>query len=185
MKIIGVGHRQETGKDTLVRLIISEMRASIDYRAKIIERRGFADPLYDICYRLYSWAGFQVRQYYAENPKAKNIILPVLNRTPRQVLIAVGNKMRDQDENVWINVCLKTPCDYLFVPDLRFPNEVKAIRESGGYVIKVNRSSVPIKNDGADDPLANYEDWDMVVNNEGTLSDLMTNVKIIIKRFIV
>ena len=58
------------------------------------------------------------------------------------------------------------------VTDVRFPNEVAAIKERGGKVIKIVRPDVaPLPTD-SDRALLGYDDWDGVVNNNRGIDDL-------------
>lgn len=86
------------------------------------------------------------------------------------------------------------------IPDTRFPNEVKAIKERNGIVIRVNRALLPPTklSDGSviqstRDPynehpsetaLDNYNDFDYVIDNNGSLEDLFVKVKNIYEQII-
>lgn len=70
------------------------------------------------------------------------------------------------------------------ITDVRFPNEVKAIKKRDGITIRVNRDY--ILTGGPEDPklqhpseiaLDNYKDWDYVIENDGTIEDLIEKVK--------
>jgi len=81
------------------------------------------------------------------------------------------------------------PSNWL-VTDVRFPDEVKAIEDRGGVVIRVNRPDEPLIEDGttiyyppfddvehpSETALDDYE-FDYVINNNGTIEDLVEKVK--------
>ena len=166
-KIIAFGHQKYVGKDTIIKYCIDVLRPQL--RGKRIVRRGFADKLYDICYQLYSWAGFQPRSYYADHPYAKNNKL-ANGKTVREVLIEVGNHMRKYDPDVWINANLRSQdFDILFVSDLRFPNEFLHCQSLGAKLIRITRPGLETPTDEADTALNGWESrWDdHVENNDG------------------
>ena len=65
------------------------------------------------------------------------------------------------------------------ITDTRFENEANAVKERGGINIRVSR---PFKSDmhgqhPSETALDNYEDWDYIVENNGSLEDLVKKVK--------
>lgn len=80
------------------------------------------------------------------------------------------------------------------ITDVRFPNEAKAIKDKGGILIRVNRE-IPKEEDvnqsllGAmsnykehpsETALDDYQDWDYIIQNDGTIEDLINKTKKII-----
>ena len=171
MKIIGLGHKKNVGKDCIARFLSTEYR--LRNKGSCVVRKGFADPLKDICYQLFHWANLKPKEYYDQNPNAKSDILDALGMTVRDLYIAVGMQMRKVYPNVWIDNLLQgISADLLIITDLRFHNELEAIKNRNGYVIRVDRPSVPDTLDEADGALAECEDWDHIIVNDGTLTDL-------------
>ena len=60
--------------------------------------------------------------------------------------------------------------------DVRFPNEVKAIKDRGGVVIRVNRDSDVVDDHPSETSLNDYE-FDYVIENKGSIEDLIEKVK--------
>lgn len=173
--IVAVGHHKNVGKDTFVKFCIDVLRPQ-SKRLKIV-RRGFADKIYEFCHSVYGWDGFRDRLHYINHPEDKNIMLPNVKKTPRQLLIEIGTPvMRAYDDNIWINANLRAlDFDVLFVSDLRFPNEFKAVEALGGSLIRVVRPNLSKPTDVADCALDGWEDkWDMTVENDGDLRKLHT-----------
>jgi hypothetical protein len=134
---------------------------------------GFADELKDTVFRLYSWAGVKRKEHYENCPEDRETILPALGISYRQLLINIGNHMRQYDNLVWTRAVLTKPgIDVLIIKDCRFPQEASMIKTLGGHVVKVERDSIPHDADGADDPLADYTGWDYIVKNNGDLNTL-------------
>ena len=183
MKILALGHRQQTGKDTLANFMVTRIR--LNNRRLNVQAAGFADELKDTCYRLYSWAGVKRKEHYEINPKERTVVLPLLGITVRQLWINVGNHMRQYDPNVWVKALLTRPgVDVMIIKDLRFPNEVQNVKEHGGNIVKVTRQGSPIVTDGADDPLASYEEWDLTLDNDGTMEELSRKADMLVDTFL-
>ena len=60
----------------------------------------------------------------------------------RHLLQQIGTKMREIDNDVWINYVIKTTkdIDFAIIDDVRFVNEMTALRKNGWYLIKLNIS---------------------------------------------
>ncbi len=177
MKIIALGHRQQTGKDTLAGFIATNVRCVSS--KKNVQVAGFADELKDVCYRLYAWAGMMRKEHYEIHPEDRSKVLKN-GKTVREIWIDVGNHMRKYDENVWVKALLTRPgVDVLIIKDLRFMNEVKAVKAHEGVVIKVIRLGQPEIDDDADKVLKDFVGWDLVVENNTTRAALNEHAKII------
>lgn len=172
--IVGFGHRRRVGKDTLAGLVRDELN-----KAGITAYRdAFAWKLKDAARKLFDYAGLGHTDLYEREPERREEVLPALGKTPRELWIAFGHKMREIAPDVWIRGVLDNPAYdgncVLLVSDVRYPNEVEAIRKRGGMVIKVTRAGVPESSDVADAALAAMGDdaWDRVIRNDGDLSRL-------------
>ena len=58
----------------------------------------------------------------------------------RELLIQIGNKMRDIDPDVWAKNAIREMenYDYCLVDDLRYPNEAKFLQEAGFLLVKLD-----------------------------------------------
>lgn len=60
----------------------------------------------------------------------------------RTLLQKLGEKMREINKDVWVNYVLNKYKDKSFIiADIRFENEIKAIRNIGGYTFFIDRST--------------------------------------------
>lgn len=182
-KIIAFGHQKHAGKDEMFKFCLDILRPQM--RAKRIIRRGFADKLYDFCHVMYDWAGFKSREYYARHPEAKNDMLSI-GITVRDLLIKMGNHLRQYDPNIWINGNIKSmDFDILFITDVRYPNEFEAIEKLGGKLIRVTRPGLEAPTDEADTALNGWEDrWHDLVENNECLGKLYKEAERIINRYV-
>lgn len=94
----------------------------------------------------------------------------------------IGNKGNTESEHsklkkLGIKQILPTFPNWI-ITDVRFPNEAQAVKNRGGIMIRVNR---PDKGNTDNHPseisLDNYQDWDHVIENNGTIEDLIEKVK--------
>ena len=176
--IIGLGHRQGTGKDTFAKFLADAL-----YRlpsTKSVQIMGFADCLKDICYRIYKQHGLMPGEYYETNRDARNIKLPTLDLTPRELWIKFGTDAVREIvyDNTWLDMslqkCSRDPGHHSILKDTRFPNEATEILGAGGLLIKVTNSRAPVSDDVADTALEGFDEWDWRVRNESTLEALVS-----------
>lgn len=119
--------------------------------------------------------------------------------TPRLMLQLLGTDCgRDIiHSNIWVNSLM---ADYKPVPlwgrestqisdlpkwlitDTRFPNEAGAVLDKGGLLIRVNRGDGNTGNHPSETSLDNYRKWSYVINNNGTMEDLVRKVEKILKK---
>ena len=101
--------------------------------------------------------------------------------TAREVLQFFGTDIcRKMWTNVWvhctINRILEEQPLIATISDVRFPNEVKAIKEAGGIVIKLTRAiheDSHSSENQLDDPQFDQKEFDMVIDNHDcTIQDL-------------
>jgi hypothetical protein len=174
MKIIGLGHFSRAGKDSLANYLLLSCKRR---KLKAI-KMPFAWKLKQICHELYAWAGLREPEYYdtATGEKYRDVNLPALGMTPVEIWVAFGTPaVREKVYDMtWVDYVLKTKhdADVLIIPDVRFPNEVEAIKEAGGFLIKVVRPGVKPKQTVADQALVDYDGWDDVVGKSGKLDEL-------------
>lgn len=69
------------------------------------------------------------------------------------------------------------------ITDTRFPNEIKAIKNNNGICIRVNRGKdIDTSNfHESETALDDFKDWDHVIDNNGTIEELINKVEIILK----
>lgn len=138
MNILAVSAKKQGGKSTLLEIIKKQLPSS---SCEIIR---FADTLKQIvidCFVPYELE-WEIDDLDLE--ENKNVMLPC-GKTVREMLQKIGTDwFRHAWEDCWINTfknkVLKSKASYIFVPDCRFPNELKAIQEMGGIVIRLTRA---------------------------------------------
>ena len=181
--IIGIGHTKGQGKDTFAAFLR-------DYLLSGTHIVSLAGPLYSICHMLYGHIGFKTKEWYDANrhisPDLKEVSLSN-GFTPRQLLLALGEKGREIDPVMWIQyaMSLDRPGTIMLVPDVRHPNEVEAIKQQGGLLIKIVRPIVHViyESNDIDQNLENYDGWDHIVMNNGSLAELKLQAIEVAKKY--
>lgn len=100
----------------------------------------------------------------------------------RELLVYVGTYMLQQDltKDVFINIVSKKIIEkannmsykYVICTDVRFIREMEFIHEHNGIMINITRDSVSQMNNIAEHELDNIDDFDFVIDNDGTIEDL-------------
>ena len=144
--IIGVCGLIGSGKDTIA-----------DYLQNIhqFRRESFASTLKDAVAHVFGWPRDLLEGRTRESREwreqvdpwwAERLNMPHL--TPRYVLQVWGTEVarRSFHDDIWIASLenkLRKTTDDVVISDCRFPNEIKAIKNAGGIVIRVKRGPEP------------------------------------------
>jgi len=182
--IVAFGHRKRTGKDTAAQMLTQHLtRLAPELK---VEQVSFATKLKEVSYELFKWGGLQPGAFYEieANAHLREVVLPLIGKTPRQIWIEVGNFMRQVHPEVWIKNALFVDADVIIVRDMRYFNEAGEVEGRGGLRYKMIRNSAPISNDVADCNLDTYDRWTELVYNNGSLDDLDSKVESLANRVI-
>ena len=173
-KIIAFAGRKQSGKTTCSEFVAKYYNGVIEpfNSAKIY---NFADPLKkDICMNI---LGLSYNQCYGEDID-KNTMTPIQwegkNLTAREVMQFVGTDIfRKMKNDVWasatINKINNDRPKLAIIADCRFPNEVDAVRNAGGIVIKLTRNpynSTHASETALDEINYSNSNFDFVIYNE-------------------
>ena len=162
--------------------------------------KKFADKLKDMVCLLIGCTREQLEdQEFKETPLGDEWD----NITPRLILQKLGTEgVRDTiHQNAWVNSLMseyKLNRHYfsdiangregdksLYYPnwiitDTRFPNEMKAVEDRGGVKIRINRPNLKSNTQNehsSETALDDFKDWDYVIDNDGTVGELIQKVK--------
>lgn len=104
-----------------------------------------------------------------------------LGMTVREFLQKLGTGVRNAiDQEFWVKALFNTYTDNIIIADVRFPNEVEAIKERGGIVFRIERPGAGAGNHVSETALDDYHGFDYIIDNVGTLEDLFNQVKFIV-----
>jgi len=143
--IIGVCGFIGSGKDTIA-----------DYLVNIhqFRRESFANTLKDACAAVFGWDRTMLEGRTKQAREWREQVDPWWSKrldmaiTPRWILQHWGTEVcrRAFHDDIWIASLenkLRTSQDDVVISDCRFPNEIRAIRDQGGVVIRVVRGPEP------------------------------------------
>ena len=68
------------------------------------------------------------------------------------------------------------------ISDARFFNEINAIKERGGYMVRVDRGDLTLKH-SSELEWQSYNDWDFIIDNSGDYEHLIKQVKDMLIKF--
>src|SRR5690349_19449377 len=100
MKIVAFGYRQNVGKDTAAKFLMTQLRAG-NSRLKV-SRIGFADRLKELCEDAFGWAGLMPMDFYENHPPFKNNTLPAIGKSPRDIWLRMGQAMNEIHPTVFV-----------------------------------------------------------------------------------
>lgn len=143
--IIALAGRKQSGKTTCSEFV-QRLGNAILKPFNTTKIYNFADPLkQDICINI---LGLTQDQCYGTDDQKNELVDCYWNNkqlSAREVMQLVGTNMfRAMQKNVWSDATIrkiqKDKCSLAIIADCRFPNEVEAIKNAGGFVIKLTRN---------------------------------------------
>lgn len=172
--VVGLAGYARSGKDTAALALIEDG----------FERRAFADKLRDFLYRLNPsisgslWSLAEIvdavgwEQAKAETPEIRALLQRCGTDAGRKVL----------GENVWVDATMRDLPALTVITDVRFPNEVAAIRERGGVVLRIVREGVgAFRQESGEthesETALDSTRFDATIHNNGTMADLYREVR--------
>jgi deoxynucleotide monophosphate kinase-like protein len=178
--IIGISGYARSGKDTIADILI---------RNHGFTRVAFADKLREVLYALnpivlgwnegygygtgvwhvqsvideYGWDG------YKESPFGYEI---------RRLLQRIGTEAGREvlGDNVWVDALDWHAARNIVIPDARFRNEAVAVKSRGGAMWRVWRPGIGPANGHVSETGLDDWDFDLVLDNDGTIEDLEQQV---------
>lgn len=149
--IIGLAGYAQAGKDEVAKVFVSQG----------FTRFAFADKLKQLATELQYWNGTKDE----------------LGRLHLQYL---GNKVRDiLGDNIWIDAMMRdaSHIDNVVISDVRYNNEIHAVHDAGGLVLRVNRPGTgPINNHVSEGLPEHSSLYDGYIHNDGSLDELRRKV---------
>jgi hypothetical protein len=203
MSLIGISGHMGVGKDVVGQMIQAEARG-------YWEIKKYAKKLKQITCILTGCSMQDLESQDFKNsllsPEWKGGHCTFSHSTYRDILQKLGTEvMRDSlHSNVWVNAMYAdyTPIglhnrDYVgpmsirepksdsvypnwVITDMRFPNELEAVKERGGITIRVNRDNgtreVSMINSHSSETALDNANFDYTIHNDGDLSELKASV---------
>lgn len=173
--LVGVAGVVNSGKTTIAELLVKHWGfEQASFAAKLKELALRVNPIAEILYGQENRYRDVVLQLGAEGAKE----IPEVRRLFQEL----GTGVRDiLGANTWVDAAVKDlRLDQRYVfSDVRFPNEADAIRDRGGFLLKVTRPGAGLAGaaglHSSETALQDYA-FDWVIDNSGELRDLKREV---------
>ena len=167
--IIGLSGYARSGKDEVAKILVEEHGFT---------RFAFADKIRLLLLAIDPSIGkiklsTIVAEYGWDVAKSKPEIRELLQHTG----LAARNLI---DEHIWVDACMKQMNDMdqkCVITDVRFENEVKAIRDMEGQLWHIKRPGVEAVNNHISEHALDHFKFDQILKNEGSLDDLRELVR--------
>jgi hypothetical protein len=178
--LIGLAGWARSGKDTLADYLV----VFHDYK-----KVAFADPMREALVRLnptIELGNFKL----AKLATSVNVFgwedVKSLSPDVRGLMQRLGTEVGRQmfGENFWVDQTMKRVAEIdgnCVVSDVRYPNEAQAIKDAGGIVIRIERNGVKAANEHTSESALDGFEFDLVIRNDGTLQEFMSNAELALK----
>lgn len=204
VNLIGISGKMGSGKDEVGETIQSLSKTKGTSRREdgislpVYQIKKFAYKVKEVA-ALFTGIDVEIfeDQEFKSKPLGKEWLFDEHTLTGRELLQKIGTEVgRSIHPETWINALFS---DYTLelrrvpninggttiadgypnwiITDVRFPNEADAIRARGGVVIRVNRPTVVIDQHASEISLDDYNKFDYIIENTGSLDDLHRNVE--------
>lgn len=189
--IIGISGKAGSGKDTAAKMLeVLYANPNISYE-DFANRRyknfadiqivHFADTLKETAQVL-----FRIGEWETNTQEGKKTTINWIGKTVRELLQGIGQGLRDAiDFDLWVKILFANTegwSNYI-IADVRYPNEIKAIKERNGILLRIDREGAGAGNHSSETALDDYKEWDIHIKNNGSIEDLFEAMRIFTKNY--
>ena len=187
---LALSGQKQNGKDTVAGII----KPLLDKEFNQFELTSFAGNVKRfLCNFFYEENGIKkkvTKEWIEEKKCVENFIPNGWNMSVRDALINIGDRFREINEDVWIDLALN-PIKNRIITDTRYYNEIINVRKTykNSCIVRIiNPSKRIIEGNRSEIDLIKYDNYmingipkdsiyDYVIINDGTLNDLESKVK--------
>ena len=189
--IIGISGKAGSGKDTAAKMLevlyanpdisYEDFTNKRDKNFADIQIVHFADTLKETAQVL-----FRISEWETNTQEGKKTTIDWIGKTVRELLQGIGQGLRDAiDPNLWVKILFANTegWSHYIIAAVPYPNEVYAIKKRNGVLIRIDRKGAGAGNHSSETALDNYKEWDVHIENNGSMEDLFETMKIFIKNY--
>ena len=189
--IIGISGKAGSGKDTAAKMLeVLYANPDISYEDFVNKRYKnfadiqivhFADTLKETAQVL-----FRIGEWETNTQEGKKTTINWIGKTVRELLQGIGQGLRDAiDFDIWVKILFANTEDWsnCIIADVRYPNEIKAIKERNGILLRINRKGAGAGNHSSETALDDYKEWDDHIENNSSMEELFEAMRIFTKNY--
>lgn len=189
--IIGISGKAGSGKDTAAKMLeVLYANPDISYEDFANKRYKnfadiqivhFADSLKETAQVL-----FRIGEWETNTQEGKKTTINWIGKTVRELLQGIGQGLRDAiDFDLWVKILFANTEDWsnYIIADVRYPNEVNAIKERNGILLRIDRKGAGAGNHSSETALDDYKEWDVYIENNSSIEDLFEAMRIFTKNY--
>ena len=189
--IIGISGKAGSGKDTAAKMLeVLYANPDISYEDFANKRYKnfadiqivhFADSLKETAQVL-----FRIGEWETNTQEGKKTTINWIGKTVRELLQGIGQGLRDAiDPNLWVKILFANTEDWsnYIIADVRYPNEIYAIKKRNGVLIRIDRKGAGAGNHSSETALDDYKEWDIHIENNNSIEDLFEAMRIFTKNY--
>ena len=189
--IIGISGKAGSGKDTAAKMLeVLYANPDISYEDFANKRyKNFADILivhFADALKETAQVLFRLGEWETNTQEGKKTTINWIGKTVRELLQGIGQGLRDAiDFDIWVKILFantKGWSNYI-IADVRYPNEVKAIKERNGILLRIDRKGAGAGNHSSETALDDYKEWDVHIENNNSIEDLFEAMRIFTKNY--
>lgn len=197
--LIGISGKMGSGKNEVADMIsfllfrncngtYQQFREAQDIRNTYLKYKNYYDAeitlpnIHSFANKLKKFVGIAtgVNFHELDNRNVKSSKIPWMDISYRELLQRLGEAVRrGVDENFWVHSLLVeyNNSDIWIISDVRYKNEADEIKRRGGILIRINRDDLNKNDHISETDLDDYENFDCVIDNNGTLEDLFNKIE--------
>lgn len=188
---IAITGQANTGKNTLSKMLVKDIRSRDDLPTMKSHYMAFADPIKEIVHIMFP--KIPKIHLYGSSKFRKSIIEGALDKngnplTIRQLLIDLGTELgRKYKDTIWLENFderfSKFKSGIVIVTDVRFRNEFDHLKKKGFYQIRLYRPTTDAPINHISETQQNSitdDEYDYVLHNTAGLKELKNKVKEIV-----
>lgn len=189
--IIGISGKAGSGKDTAAKMLeVLYANPDISYEDFANRRyKNFADILivhFADALKEAAQVLFRLGEWEINTQEGKKTTINWIGKTVRELLQGIGQGLRDAiDFDLWVKILFantKGWSNYI-IADVRYPNEIKAIKERNGILLRIDRKGAGAGNHSSETALDDYKEWDVHIENNSSIEDLFEAMRIFTKNY--
>lgn len=177
--LVALSGKASSGKDVVASML----------KGKGFKHRAFATQVKRIAKQM-----FDLTEEEVNDAILKEEVNLRWGKTPRAILQQIGVKLREIHPDIWVQYVFNDfelydmDKERFVISDMRFPNELAAIRAAGGFCVRIHRPGAKSKTgskDISETALDTEKSWDWALDNSKDIEHLQRQVNEMLRDFTV